>query len=160
MKLFKDLKKGATEASEKAKVMIEINKLKIQISQNEKEIDDEFRKIAETVFDMFKAGNMGEMTSSIIESCDMCLSKEEKNKELEIEIRKFKNERECSNCGATVKLDIKFCPSCGYKFEITEKYTDLQSEKILEVTIVKCSKCGVENEKDAKFCGGCGEEIE
>ncbi|SKC82987.1 zinc ribbon domain-containing protein [Maledivibacter halophilus] len=160
MKLFKDIKKGAAEASEKAKLMIEINKFKIQISQNQKEIDEEFRKIGETVFELFKEGNTEELPEGIIESCNACLSKQEKNKELELEIRKLKNEKNCPKCGNTVKLDVKYCPSCGNKLEVIEEENNLESqEKPSEIT-VKCNKCQTENEENAKFCCNCGESID
>lgn len=160
MKLFQDIKKGAAEASEKAKLMIEVNKFKIQISQNQKEIDDELKKIGEVIFELFKAGNIGELPDSVKESCDLCLSKQEKNKELELEIRKLKNEKDCPQCGNAVKLEIKFCSSCGHQFEMIEENTELESQETPVQTTIKCSKCGTENEEDAKFCCSCGESIE
>lgn len=159
MKLFSNLKKGASEASEKAKVMIEINKLKIQISQNQKEIDEEFKKIGQTVFELFKAEEMTELSVELKDSCNICINKQEKIKELELEIRELNNEKDCPKCGHVVKLDIKFCPSCGHMFEIKEVHTDLEPEETQE-EIVKCSKCGIENEEDAKFCCSCGASIE
>ncbi|SHJ89624.1 zinc ribbon domain-containing protein [Paramaledivibacter caminithermalis] len=160
MKLFKDLKKGATEASEKAKLMIEINKFKIQISQKQKEIDDEFKKIGKTIFELFKAGEIGELPDSIRESYNICLLKQEEIKELEKEIRKLKNEKHCPQCQNKVKPDIQFCPCCGYRFEEIEGHTNLESQKNLVKTTVKCSKCETENEKNAKFCCSCGKAIE
>jgi ribosomal protein L37E len=160
MKLFKDLKKGAAEASEKAKLMIEVNKFKIQISQNQKEIDDELKQIGEVMFELFKAGNIGGFPDEVKESCDLCLSKQEKNKELELEIRKLKNEKDCPQCGNSVKLKTKFCSSCGYRFEIIEENINSESQKISAQTTVKCSKCEMENEENAKFCCSCGEAME
>ena len=51
---------------------------------------------------------------------------------------------ECSNCGAEIEDDSKFCEECGAKVEIVKK----------------CPKCGNENPANAKFCVECGESLD
>ena len=51
---------------------------------------------------------------------------------------------ECSNCGAEIEDDSKFCEECGAKVEIVKK----------------CPKCGNENPANAKFCLECGESLD
>ena len=51
---------------------------------------------------------------------------------------------ECSNCGAEIEDDSKFCEECGAKLEIVKK----------------CPACGNENPANAKFCLECGESLD
>lgn len=54
---------------------------------------------------------------------------------------------ECSNCGAQIEENIKFCTECGNKMESTEL------EKL------KCPNCSAELPKNTKFCTECGTKI-
>jgi RNA polymerase subunit RPABC4/transcription elongation factor Spt4 len=49
----------------------------------------------------------------------------------------------CSNCGASVARDSKFCPECGQALK----------------THVTCSKCGKESPVGTKFCPECGTKL-
>lgn len=49
----------------------------------------------------------------------------------------------CSNCGAEMKINAKFCPECGQK----------QSSDGL------CPNCGKKVNPNDKFCGGCGSKL-
>lgn len=54
-------------------------------------------------------------------------------------------EEYCSNCGAQITNNAKFCPECG--------------EKIETKTNNLCPKCGNEIEADEEFCSKCGEGL-
>jgi len=51
--------------------------------------------------------------------------------------------RLCSECGAVLEKDDKFCPICGAK-----------------VRVKACPSCGAKPRPDDKFCRKCGSEIE
>ncbi|MDI6723146.1 MAG: zinc ribbon domain-containing protein [Methanobacterium sp.] len=53
--------------------------------------------------------------------------------------------RECSNCGAQIEENVKFCTECGSKMEQEE---------------LKCPSCSAQLPKDTKFCTECGTKIE
>ena len=51
--------------------------------------------------------------------------------------------KHCSNCGAEIAANAKFCPECG---------TKVPAKKF-------CSNCGTEVGDNAKFCPECGQKI-
>lgn len=55
---------------------------------------------------------------------------------------------ECSNCGAQMEEDIKFCTECGSKMEPPE------AEEL------KCPNCSAQLPKGTKFCTECGTNTE
>lgn len=54
-------------------------------------------------------------------------------------------EEYCTNCGAKITANSKFCPECGKKMETK--------------TNNRCPKCGNEIEADEEFCSKCGEGL-
>ena len=52
-------------------------------------------------------------------------------------------ELKCSNCGAPVGPEDKFCTNCGAKFVVDST----------------CPKCGASIEQDSKFCTNCGNKL-
>jgi len=53
--------------------------------------------------------------------------------------------RECSNCGAQIEENFKFCTECGTKIEPEE---------------LKCPSCSAQLPEGSKFCTECGTKIE
>lgn len=56
-----------------------------------------------------------------------------------VKVKTF-NTANCSNCGASVSGDYKFCPKCGKSVKET------------------CSSCGIELKNEWKCCPACGKE--
>ena len=54
------------------------------------------------------------------------------------------SESECSNCGAKITKDAKFCPVCGTEVKITK---------------IKCPFCGKAITADSMFCKHCGAKV-
>ena len=52
--------------------------------------------------------------------------------------------KECSNCGAQVAENVKFCTECGGK---------------MEPEVLKCPNCSIELPEGTKFCMECGTKI-
>jgi parallel beta-helix repeat protein len=68
----------------------------------------------------------------------------------------------CSECGAQVTSDVKFCPHCGEYFE-GEEFTCPGCSAVVKEDAYSCSKCGRIFEKDTKREGaipksGAGKE--
>lgn len=77
------------------------------------------------------------------------------------------NTTTCSNCGANIKKNAKFCPdcgakqglncpNCGHEVKKTSKFcpecgTKLKEEKVCE--------CGAKLNSKSKFCPDCGKEV-
>lgn len=156
MKFFDKLKQGANGAGGKAKGIIEVNKLKIQVSQKTKEIDETLQNIGKTVFDLYQKKNMDELLNLVEAQLQFCIDKKEEIKSLEIKIKELINEKDCPECSKVVPLETKFCSSCGYRFEFTESVQAEQNESISEGQ--KCIQCDYDLEEGARFCGNCGHE--
>lgn len=60
----------------------------------------------------------------------------------------------CSQCGANLNADAKFCPQCGTRIEppVPEAAEAPQSRV--------CPGCGAEVAKGMKFCSQCGARVE
>ncbi len=74
----------------------------------------------------------------------------------------------CTNCGASIDKNVKFCPECGASQvhvcpkcgkEIAEnaKFCVNCGEKLVSEN--KCPKCGAKVKSGAKFCPECGEKL-
>lgn len=153
--LFDKFKKGVSDASNKAKTIVDVNKIKMQVSQKEKEIEVEYKGIGEIVFNAFKNDNSENIDELIQDKCNIILAKQEEIRQLNQKIGELNNEKECV-CGRLVPIDTKFCPSCGHKFE-EEVIINNKSEEVppVEEKYV-CSICNSEVEPGAKFCSKCG----
>lgn len=54
---------------------------------------------------------------------------------------------ECSNCGAQIEENIKFCTECGSKMESSEPEG------------LKCPNCSAQLPEGTKFCTECGAKV-
>jgi len=50
-------------------------------------------------------------------------------------------------CGNILNSENNFCPSCGKKIEVEEKY------------FIECTRCNALNEDDSIYCGCCGVKL-
>lgn len=78
----------------------------------------------------------------------------------------------CTNCGAIVDENAKFCPSCGNKMKVEKTDCIKCGAKIDEGTKfcpecganqlekIKCSNCGTDLKPGTKFCPECGTKQE
>lgn len=73
----------------------------------------------------------------------------QKNKKNSSEMIVATNNNVCSNCGAILPEDGKFCINCGQEFV----RKDSEPEKV-------CSNCGRSFGDEFNFCPFCGEELE
>lgn len=146
-------------AKDKSGKLIEEAKIKIKISENEKEIIEIFEGIGISVYDRYKNG----------EKTDGIFSKELKkvdkiNKEIaemETKILYLKNLRKCDSCSGTISMDDKFCTLCGAAQKIVKIKEEKKKEnKSEEKQYSKaCKSCGQVVDLDVKFCSKCGYEF-
>lgn len=148
-------KKGVSDAGNMAKTLVDINKIKIQISQKDKEIETCYKSIGETVFNAFSDGSFANIEELVLDKCNEVIEKLEQKKQLNQRIEELSNEKECV-CGKTVPIDTKFCPHCGYKFDEVIIPKNESKEAVLEEEKYVCSVCNAEVEAGAKYCPKCG----
>lgn len=149
-------KSGVSEASNRAKVMVDVNRLKLQIAQKHKEICEEHEIIGQIVYELFEHQETENLEERVTEHCQKIYDMKKEIGELELKILDLNEEKECPACKKVVPIDSKFCPSCGYRFpEVVQVVEDGE-----EVEVRKCSACGASILGHDKFCAECGAEVE
>ena len=173
MSFFDKLKKGVSDTTALAKVTVEINRLKLQVSSKKKEITELQTNIGILVYEQY--------TDSVERQDDIasiCVRIQEKYVEMNIilsKIDELSDEKKCV-CGITVARSARFCPECGHHFfdeetgpanskpELTLEApieTEAADDSSLLVSVdegstQRCPECSESLDDDAKFCGNCG----
>lgn len=121
MSFFNKVKAGVTEAGNKAKTVVEINRLKLQNNGKHNEIDQQYQAMGKLLFEAVVQG-AGPLPSEQIESniTRILELKSEIEQNLQ-QISELSDVKQCKACGGNVALDVKFCPSCGSTFEVTRE---------------------------------------
>ncbi|MEC0240772.1 zinc ribbon domain-containing protein [Paenibacillus dokdonensis] len=124
MSFFDKLKSGVAEAGNKAKIAVEVNRLKMQNSSKQKEIEQEYQHIGKMVFDALERESMCSpeqlqpMVNRIVQLQD----------EIQLNLQQINaiaDEKKCT-CGHTVPVAARFCPECGHQFiEIEKQESDV-----------------------------------
>ncbi|UHA75017.1 zinc ribbon domain-containing protein [Paenibacillus sp. 481] len=108
------IKDGASKASEKAQVVIEINRIETQISTRQKDIDHNIFNIGEIVYEAYKKENLVKAEADVSQLVEANLLLEREIRDLEWRQSLLKNEKRCE-CGEIAAWSSKFCPACGSK---------------------------------------------
>lgn len=132
MSFFNKVKAGVTEAGNKAKSVVEINRFKLQNNGKQNEIDQQYQVMGKLLFEAVTRGT-GPLPSEQIESniARILALKSEIDVNLR-QIAELSDEKQCKSCGGNVALDVKFCPSCGSTFEVVKE--DIKQGSIKDVT--------------------------
>ncbi|QNK59265.1 zinc ribbon domain-containing protein [Paenibacillus sp. PAMC21692] len=116
MSFMDKVKSGFTEAGSKAKIVVEINKLKLQNNNKQKEIEQNYQSIGRMYYLQAVgrlADDSGADPAGMVENIARLEAEIEENSK---EIKTLANEKDCV-CGKPAPLDARFCPSCGHTFE-------------------------------------------
>ena len=162
-KVKQGIAKSVATASVKSKELLDVAKLRNQISALEKVRRESFEELGRTVYTQYLNDSLDEniiksKSYSITRIDEQIQSLEDDIVRVQTQARQSLNDNEkdapgkCT-CGAPVTAEMKFCGVCGQKVEIDEK----QPEQA--VTDCFCSQCGERLEPYAKFCSSCGEKI-
>lgn len=116
MSFFNKVKAGVTEAGNKAKIVVEINRLKLQNNGKHNEIDQQYQAMGKLLFEAVVQG-AGPLPGEQIESniTRILELKSEIAQNLQ-QIADLSDEKYCKACGGSAALEVKFCPSCGSTF--------------------------------------------
>jgi ribosomal protein L40E len=105
----------AETAGRKTSEFIEITRLRIEVSEQEKEMASIFEGLGRLVYDSKKTG---EDASSIIDECvtrlDECQSK---INELKRQIDEYRYTLRCKDCDTPNPDDAVYCKKCGMKID-------------------------------------------
>ncbi len=152
MAFFEKLSKTVTEASQKTiaktKELADISRLNSMISEEEKNITNQYFQIGKLYVSIHKDNfeeDFAGMISAIADS-------EVKIKDYKKKIQEIKGVQRCEKCGAEVPNGAAFCSSCGAampKFQANGS-----------IDYVKCENCGMDVKKGMRFCTSCGKPME
>ncbi len=106
-------------AGKKAEKVVEVSKLKLQVSQINSEVRHAYEKLGRAVYNMKKADyEDAGLIDSVTEEIDGLFSEKEK---IELKIASLKNQVLCSTCGAKNSSDAVYCVKCGCRLNSEEE---------------------------------------
>lgn len=167
-KLKKGVNDGAAIASIKSKNLIEITKLKNQISTLEGKKKDQIEELGAHYYRGYRSESLGtaEVRITIKTVCEAIASIDASVREKEETIKIIQQEEEAMvnsmktitcQCGEIIKPGTLFCKRCGTKVEsMAAPQTESQSAVISAE--VRCD-CGKPIKENMRFCGGCGKNL-
>lgn len=67
----------------------------------------------------------------------------------------------CTECGAKVEQNFKFCPICGSEINLSSS-TQKSSDEVasIKTQVIVCSNCGEENSLESNVCNSCGVKLD
>lgn len=115
MSFFDKFKAGVSEAGNKAKSVVEINRLKLQNNGKQNEIDKLYQAMGKLLFEttlqnvpLERSEYAGQMERVLILQAEIDTNLQQ--------IAELGDAKQCRNCGTTVDSDVRFCPNCGATF--------------------------------------------
>ena len=119
MAFFDGLGKKFTETvdvvGKKTSDMVEIQKLRSQISSLEKNIDKNYVELGKLMFEKYQNGE--DLSDEAKAYCEEITGSAVLIEEYKAEIADIKGLRICPGCGEAAANDVVFCPKCGAKVE-------------------------------------------
>lgn len=166
MAFFDDLGKKISQAGQstmqKTRDMADVAKINMQISDEEKKINDTYLQIGK-LYTELHASDSEEAFQGLVQTI---ADAQGKIKEYQAQIQEIKGVVRCEKCGAEVSKEAAFCLACGMKMpeivpEETEKAEEEGAVQAAESVVEKkCSNCGAVLGNDALFCSECGTKVQ
>lgn len=144
--LGKKITQGGQAAIQKSKELAEVAKLNSLVSDEEKNINNNYFQIGKLYVTIHKTDcddDFRGMINTIQES-------EKKILDYKEQIQVIRGIVKCEKCGAEVSLTSAFCNSCGASMP---KRVPVQKQ---DENIVICDSCGKSVKKGLRFCTACG----
>lgn len=117
--LFIKAKDLASAAGNKAQELAELTKIRLQAAQMRSDLDANYLKLGEIVYELQKAGTQNQ------DLIDMCIAEiEEQNRELDeinAKVNELKNEVKCPECMAANNKEAIYCSRCGVLLRTAEQ---------------------------------------
>lgn len=132
MSFLDKLKTGVSEAGSKAKILVEINKLKLVNVGKQNEINGLYKEIGEKVTQAAELGQELKLAffSDQLEQIAILKGEIEQN---QLRIVNLSDDKQCPSCQSTLPIDAKECPNCNNSFLIEE-------EQIIEPSYIELPK--------------------
>lgn len=151
MSFLDGVKQATSKAVTGAQNLMGEQKLKSQIADCEKQINNTYTKLGEMYYNTTK-DNPDERFAERFKTINAQLNK---IKSLEAEILVLKNVVCCPSCGAECSAELAFCGNCGTKIEKKQAQAEGQS-----TGFKFCGNCGQKVSENAVFCNFCGNKLQ
>jgi len=119
MAFFDRLSKKITETvdvvGKKTNEMVEVQKLRSQINNLEKNMDKNYILLGKMMFDKYQNGE--DLCDEAKAYCEEITGSAVLIEEYKAEIAEIKGLRTCASCGEAVANDVIFCPKCGRRVD-------------------------------------------
>lgn len=152
MAFFDKLNHYANTATQKASGAIEIGKLSLKGSAEEKKISEATVKIGECLLRSLDAGQSYD--EAIMSLYEDIVASRAAIRAIKTEIALLNGNTLCPNCETENSLKNKFCKECGVK---------LEQEPPIVAEVVEperlCPSCGTPLVEDEHFCTQCGTKM-
>ncbi|NMM53147.1 hypothetical protein [Paenibacillus aquistagni] len=109
------VKQGASKASEKAQLVVELNRIQSQIDSRRKEWEQHAYEIGCMAFDAYKDQKMDTLREQMSELASANIRLEEEIEALEWKRCELRHEKRCDECGEISAWTSNFCANCGAK---------------------------------------------
>lgn len=110
-KIGKYLEDGASNVAVKSGNLIELSKLNLAISSEEKMIDEIYIKIGKKIYKDYKENKLSD--KNLVDKCEEIDEIKKDIAAIEKKILKIKEKKLCKKCGAEMDKRAEFCPKCG-----------------------------------------------
>lgn len=124
----------ARAVSKKSSDIVGVSKLNANISSEQEKIKRSYFEIGKLVYKAFTEGV--DTPESVKQLCEGIRTGECSIEDMKFKILRLKGLKPCPGCGEELSEDVAFCPRCGTKQIMYDKYEDEPQEN--------------ENEKDAE----------
>ena len=109
----------AETAGKTAEKVVEVSKLKLQVSQINSEVKRAYEKLGSAVYHMKKANYEDEgLIASVVEEIDGLFADKDA---VEAKLAALRNQMICDTCGAKNPKDAVYCVKCGSRLQDEEK---------------------------------------
>ena len=148
--VLKATKESANNVVKKSENIVEISKLNALVSSKNNELSSTLEKIGEVVTLKFESNIY--IDPDLVEYASQVADLRNELAEINQQILKLKNKKQCSQCGEYLDNTHVFCPNCGAKQEVYEAPTETCTEdpKCEEKESEECPTCLEENNADNK----------
>lgn len=115
MEFFDELGKTITDAADKVgkktEQVIEIQRVKTQISSMERNIEKNISELGEIIYEKYQLGE--ELDQEFIPVCEEIQRRKVLLEQYKEEVAEMKGLKRCEECGEPQEKDAVFCKKCG-----------------------------------------------
>ena len=150
-KLTASVSKTAKQVSDNAKTLADKNRIRKDIAAMENELRNRYRDIGEKYYQENRENPDPEYVDMFVAIAELQNNLAAKQHEIEL----LEGAIICPQCGGSIVIGSRFCPTCGAMAPTPAPAAQPESAPVQAV----CPFCGENLSPDAVFCAGCGNKL-